>query len=126
MSALDVRERERRSGGRRFRLIGLGCLAIPIAILTAFAVGEGIGGEPGWWGHLIQLAIGLGMAATAWFAPRLGGPGLIGAGLLFSGMMFGADQAWVSKLSAILILFVPLIIAGVFFVLAAREEPTER
>lgn len=123
MSALDVRER--RSRVRLYRLSGLGCLAIPIAILTAFAVGEGVGGEPGWWGHLIQLAIGLGLAATAWFAPRIGGSVLIGAGLLFSGTMLGTDQEWVSKLSAIAILFVPLIVAGVFFRLAAREEATK-
>jgi hypothetical protein len=123
MSALDVRETGQRTRHRRYRLIGLGFLAIPIAILAAFAVGEGIGGEEGWWGHLIQLGIGLALAAGAWFAPRVGGPILIGAGVVFSGMMLGTNQQWVSKLTAIAMLFVPLIVAGVFFRLAASEEP---
>jgi len=123
ISALDVKESGRRSRYGRYRLIGLGFLAIPIAILTLFTVGEGIGGESGWWGHLIQLAIGLGLAAGAWFAPKLGGSVLIGAGIVFSGMMLGTNQEWASKLSAIAILFVPLIVAGVLFRLAALEEP---
>lgn len=125
MSALDVKQRRSVSPRRRYRLIGLGCVGIPIAILTLFAVGEGIGGEPGWWGHLIQLAIGLGLAAAAWLAPRIGGPVLIGAGLVFSGMMLGANLEWGSKLSAVVILFVPVIVSGVFFWLAALEEPTD-
>jgi len=123
MSALDVRKNGRLTRRRRYRLMGLGFLGIPVATLAAFAVGEGIEGEAGWWGHLIQLAIGLALAGGAWFAPTVGGPVLVGAGVLFSSMMLAANQLWVSKLSAIGILFVPLIVAGVLFWLAESGKP---
>lgn len=38
---------------RRRRLAGLGVLAVPLLVVTVFAVAEGVGGEAGWWGHLL-------------------------------------------------------------------------
>jgi len=48
MAALRAEQRER-SVTRR-KQFGLALLAVPIIIFTLFAIGEGIGGEDGWWG----------------------------------------------------------------------------
>jgi hypothetical protein len=102
---------------RKWKWWGAGMLAVPLAIVTLFAVGEGFGGEEGWWGHLIQLAVGLAFLAGAWLYPRIGGPALIAVGTVLTGVWLGAgggDEAGFG----VVILLLPMVLAGVFFTLA--------
>jgi peptidoglycan/LPS O-acetylase OafA/YrhL len=102
--------------GRRWKWLGAVVLAIPLAIFTVFAVAEGSGGEEGWWGHLIQLAIGLAILAGAWFYPRIAGPLLITGGVVLTAVVLvsGERDTW----PTILMVLAPLVLAGVFFTLA--------
>lgn len=109
---------------RRRKLIGLAFLAVPVVIVGVFAVAEGIGGEAGWWGHLIQLAIGLGLAAGVWRYPRIGGPLLIAAGILLTGILLARGEGVGGAVSSAGLLSIPLIVAGVFFTLAGYAGRT--
>jgi hypothetical protein len=91
-------------------------------VVVAFALGESVGGEEGWWGRLIQLAIGLGLVARAWFAPKVGGPLLIDLGIVpIVFMLANATPGGVIG-STVLIIWLPLILARVFFT-RARFAP---
>jgi hypothetical protein len=105
---------------QRRKLWGLAFMALPVTLFVAFAVGEGIGREEGWWGHLLQLAVAVLLAVGAWVRPRIGGPALILVGTLFVGWMLVADGALAGMPTRLLIVPVPLIVAGVFFALAGR------
>ncbi len=108
---------------RGHRWIGLAILALPTAVITLFAVAEGIGGEPGWWGHPIQLAVLVLLAVVAWARPRIGGPLLILLGVVFVGFVaFEARGA--PNLAGVAIIAAPFIAAGVFFTLAGRGGPS--
>lgn len=116
-----------------WKWLGLAFLVPPVALVTLFAIGEGIGGEEGWWGHLIQLAIGLALVAGAWFVPKVFGPLLIvlGAAPIVAMLVGGAAVGVIS--SSIVLLWLPMILSGVFFTLAgyrrppapAQEEPSQ-
>jgi hypothetical protein len=112
---------------RRHKLVGLAFLAVPMTLFAVFSVAEGVGLEPGWWGHLLQLAAALLLAAGAWVRPIIGGPVLIVIGAVFIVVMLLTDQELTGKLAAMGIVFVPLIVSGVFFTLAGRAaQPTTR
>ena len=119
-SNLQIRDPDTPGPVRRRKLLGLGFLAVPMTLFTVFSVAEGIGLEPGWWGHLIQLAAALLLAAGAWVRPRIGGPVLIVIGAVLTGVMLLSDVEVAGKLSAMVIVVAPLIVAGVFFTLAGR------
>jgi hypothetical protein len=93
-------------------------MAVPMTLFVVFGVAEGIGLEPGWWGHLLQLAAAVALAVGAWVRPRIGGPVLILAGAVFTAMVLLSDRESGAKLASIAIVLVPLIVAGVFFTLA--------
>jgi len=122
MAVVESENRTEDKTVRRWKLIGLGLLGIPILIVTALTIGEGIGGEEGWWGHLIQLAVGLAITAGAWYFPRVGGPVLAVVGTLLTVMMLTEGEDLVAELSSIALLFAPLIVAGVFFTLAGQAD----
>jgi hypothetical protein len=100
---------------RRRKLIGLAFLGLPATLFVAFAVGEGIGGEEGWWGHLLQLAIAVLLAVGAWVRPRLGGSALIVVGALFAAWLLATDGGLPGAALGLVIVAAPLIIAGVLF-----------
>lgn len=113
----DLSDRARRVALRR-KQFGLAFIAVPVTIFVVFAVAEGIGLEPGWWGHLVQLAVAALLAVTAWFRPRVGGPVLILAGTLLTVWMLLANGDVVGALAGTALVSAPLIVAGVFFSLA--------
>jgi len=94
-------------------VLRLAVLAIPLLVITVFAVGEGLGGESGWWGHLIQLAIGLAAFAGAGFAPKVVGPLLVLLGAVFTVVTLVNVTAGGMIGAAIIILWLPMILSGV-------------
>jgi hypothetical protein len=120
MAAVNVRAPARKA--ERRKKIGLALAGVPVAVVGFFAVGEGIGGEAGWWGHLIQFTLLLVVVAAAWHRPRIGGPALVllGAGLV--GMVVGRDEDLAAQLSTIAILSTPLIVSGVLFTFAGYSR----
>ena len=117
---LQTRDHDTPGVARRRKLIGLTFLAVPVTVFALFAVAEGVGLEPGWWGHLIQLAAAVLVAVGAWVRPRIGGPVLILAGTVFTVIVLLGDGEFAAKLAPIAIVFAPLIVAGVFFTLAGK------
>jgi FtsH-binding integral membrane protein len=105
---------------RRLMWIGLAFLAVPCAMFAVFAIGEAAGREPGWWSHLLQVAIMVLLVALAWMRPRVGGPVLIAVGVGYSVLMLAVGQDLVSRLVVIAIFFAPLIAAGGFFMAAGH------
>jgi hypothetical protein len=117
---LRIRIPDTHGPAQRLKLIGLAFMAVPMTLFVVFGVAEGVGLEPGWWGHLLQLAAAVALAVGAWVRPRIGGPVLVLAGTVFSVMVLLSDREFGSKLGSVAIVFVPLIVAGVFFTLAGR------
>jgi hypothetical protein len=114
-----VRRPDRPVAARRQKLIGMAFLALPLAIFALFTVAEGIGGESGWWGHVIQLAIGVLLAVGAWRWPRVVGPLLIVVGAVLTGfVLVQAGDEGVANLAGVVLVFAPLLVSGVFFTLA--------
>jgi hypothetical protein len=110
-----------------WKWLGLAFLAAPVLVVAMFAVAEGIGGEEGWWGHLIQLAIGLALVTGAWFLPKVFGPLLIVLGIVpvVAMLVSGVEVGKVS--SSTMVVWLPLLLSGVFFSLAGyRHRPTDR
>lgn len=83
-----------------------------------FAVGEGIEATQGWWGHLIQLAIGAGLGALASFVPKVGGPLLIVLGVVPVILMLSTAAPAGVVASSVGIVWLPLVLSGVFSTLA--------
>ncbi len=106
----------------RWKWLGLAFLAVPVLVFALFAVGEGIGGEEGWWGHVIQLAIAVALVAGAWFVPKVVGPLLIVLGIVpvVAMIVSGAEVGVVG--SSALIVWLPLMLSGVFFTLAGYRH----
>jgi hypothetical protein len=89
--------------------------------VALFAVAEGLGNEAGWWGHLIQLAIVLTVAAASWIAPRVAGPILVLLGIAFvAWVAVNAVQSGFVNLAGIVLVGVPLIVSGVLFARSGR------
>lgn len=105
---------------QRRKLFGLAFMAVPVTVFLVFAVGEGVGLESGWWGHLLQLAVAVLLAVGAWVRPRVGGPALTVVGTLLAVWMLTADGGFAGMLAGLAIVSVPLIVAGVFFTLAGN------
>jgi hypothetical protein len=105
-----------------WKWLGLGFLALPVAVFALFAVGEGIGGEQGWWGHLIQLAIAVALLAGAWFVPKVFGPLLIvlGIGPVVAMLATGAQVGVVA--SSTMMVWLPVVLSGVFFTMAGYRH----
>lgn len=117
-ASVDVSAADARRMTRRRKLLGLAFMAVPVTVFVVFAVAEAVGLEPGWWGHLLQLALAVLLAAVAWIRPRAGGPALIVAGTLLAAWVLVADQKLSGMLAGLAIVAVPMIVAGVSFTLA--------
>ena len=90
-----------------------------------FAIGEGVGGEEGWWGHLIQLALVAVVFLVAWYLPKVGGPVLIALALAFGWWALAGVDDVTAEWSSLAIIGLPLLVSGVFFSLAGyRDTPT--
>lgn len=122
MAALDVSHRTASIQHKRW---GAVFLAVPTLIVAMFAIGEGVGGEEGWWGHLIQLGLAAVVFLGAWFLPKIGGPVLIGLAILFGGWTLSRGEDLVGEWTSLAIIGLPLLVSGVFFSLAGyRDTPT--
>jgi hypothetical protein len=111
---------------KQFKIAGLVLLAIPTLFLAAMAVGEVfMGGDLSGLQHVLQLAPLVVVTWLAWRHPLWGGVALITLAVVFTALYFifihGFPVATV--LLTVMILFVPPLLAGVLFVLAARREP---
>ena len=124
MAALDVQERQRQAL-RQHRRWGAAFLAVPTLIVAMFAIGEGVGGEEGWWGHLIQLALVAVVFLVAWYLPKIGGPVLMALALVFGWWTLAERGDLAAGWSSLAIIGVPLLVSGVFFSLAGyRDTPS--
>ena len=120
---LSPREGARLS--RRRKKVGAGFAGLPLAVFTMLAIGEAAALEPGWWSHLIQVAAVIAVAALAWTRPRIGGPVLSVIGTVFTTIIASAGGGdALGRLLTSAVLFLPLIVAGVFFSLAGYGSPT--
>lgn len=112
---LKTPERQRDRVVLRRKLIAVIFAAVPTAIVALFAIAEGIGSEPGWWGHLIQLALVVTPTVLAWLWPKIGGPILILAGLAFAVFVMVMSRPVGQSLLTVAVVFLPLMIAGILF-----------
>lgn len=126
MTALGI---ERRSQARgRHRRLGVVFLTVPLLVFAVFAIGEGVGAEAGWWGHLIQLGIGVALLAAGWYVPRVGGPALVLSGLALGGWIVANADDTAAGVSTVVIIALPVVVSGLFFALAGYRDraPTDR
>lgn len=106
------------------KIAGLALLAIPMLILVVFAVSEVAGGDI--WGlqHVVQLVPLALLAWLAWRQPLWGGLTLVVVALMLTGLyvifMQGSPPTMLPFRVATL--FLPPLLAGVLFVLAANQE----
>jgi hypothetical protein len=108
----------------QLKIAGMALLAIPMVILTLFAVGETAGGDLTGLQHVIELAP---LALLAWFAwkrPFWGGVALIAVALIVTGLyvVFIHGFAMPAVILAVLLLFAMPMAAGMLFVAASRKE----
>lgn len=121
VGAAHLENRAGRPEARRSKLIGLAFLVPPLVMFAAFGIGEGIGGEEGWWGHLIQLALTVLLALGAWMRPRIGGPALIVVGIALTVWAFSVQEL-AGAVGVLAIVGAPVILSGGFFVRAGNAE----
>lgn len=116
--------RDRRVEGvaaaRWLRIAGLVALAVPVAILLLFGIGEVAGGDLSGAMHLVELAVTVLVGVLAWMRPLEGGAVLSAAGGLFAVLLLrqGSIGEGEAVTPAILILALPQIVAGVLFFVA--------
>jgi hypothetical protein len=98
--------------------------APPIAILLLFTFGEVIGGDISGVQHLAQLLPLAIVLAAAWRFPRVGGAALVALslvlGVVYPFAFAGADLGTIILVE--LLLFVPPMLAGLLFLVAARAS----
>lgn len=116
---------------RTLKRVGAALVAVPFALFSLFAIGEAVGAEPGWWGHLLQVAAVVALSVTAWRAPRIGGPLLIVVGGGFGALLLvGINDDLPSRLLTVATFFAPLVVGGVAFTragqLAGRAQAAPR
>lgn len=104
-------------------LFGLSIIGVPIIFLLIFLVGETVGGDISGLGHLVQLLPILILLIIAWKFPFAGGILFTSIGLVL-GIMYAISAEF--PLETILIveavLFLPLVITGISFILASRKH----
>jgi hypothetical protein len=105
---------------RRYRWTGMALIAVPFTLFAILAVGEAATLEPGWWSHLLQVVAVVLLGALAWSRPAIGGAVLVVTGLVFTVLALVAFNEVAAALLAIAVFLVPLIVAGVLFILAGR------
>lgn len=108
---------------QKLKITGLITLIIPIVFLLLFLFGEIIGGDISGLVHLFQVLPLLIIVFIAWKWPRVGGSILVYLGLVL-GLIY-ALTAHFSVQTIILvelILFLPPVIAGIFFLLSSRSK----
>lgn len=117
---LDVSDPGAHRLAGRLKLSGLALLALPVTVFAVFAVAEGLGRAAGWWGHVIQLAVGVLLAAGAWFRPRIGGPLLVLVGMVLTVwiLLLAGNRGSADVLSPLAIVSAPMMVASVLFTLA--------
>ena len=94
-------------------------------MIAVSAAAEGAGLEPGWWGHLIQLAVLAPFVAGAGLRPRIGGPLLILLGIAFTvSVVFGRRGD--PNVAGLLIVAFPGIASGASFTLAGLAKQSQR
>ena len=102
--------------GRRVpwvKLLGLVCCLGPLALLLAFAFGEGVLDEG--WGHLLQAAPLVVLVIVAWWRPLAGGLliTIVATALAVVYAATGLEHDW--WLPTVLMFFVPAIVGGLLF-----------
>lgn len=116
-------------GARVLRRVGIAVAALPAAVVLLFAVGEGVGSEAGWWGHLLQLALVVPVLVVAWRWPRVGGPLLIAFGVVAAVLLVAFGPERDALVGTVGVLLLPFVVAGVLLVVAerrGRSGPTVR
>jgi len=103
---------------RRRKLLGLAVLAVPLSLFAVFGIAEAVGGEAGWWGHLIQLGLAALLATVAWFRPAVGGWLLVASGAALGG--WALAEAGSEDVVLFVLFVLPLVVAGLVFVRARR------
>jgi hypothetical protein len=108
----------------QLKVAGMVFLAIPILILAAFAVGEMASGDINGIQHVVQLAPLVLLGWLAWKRPLWGGMALIALALILTGLYFIFIPRF--PLATVILtmasLFATPFVAGILFVVAARQE----
>lgn len=113
--------------GRRLKLAALVCLALPIVVLAAFAVGEVAAGTISGLQHVVQLLPLVALAWLGWKRPLWGGIALIGLTLVLAGLFISMDTVPPSAmLFASFLIFAPALLAGIALVTAGCSEHATR
>lgn len=112
----------------KYKVFGIGILLVPIFILLAFAIGEGLSPEFGISGFILHFAQALpllGLLYVAWRWPKVGGRILIFGGLLLA-LLYVAVTAARGQLGMaivpVLIIFIPPVLAGWLLVLSVKHD----
>ena len=108
---------------KALKIAGMVLVLVPIAFFLIFAVGESASGDLSGLSHLVQAAPFAILAWAAWRWPRVGGWILVGLGLVLGALyVFTASHfPWQTIVLVEAALFVPTVLAGALFLLAARR-----
>jgi hypothetical protein len=110
--------------GTRLKRAALVCLAIPMLVLTVFAVGEVAGGDISGLQHVVEILPLAALAWLGWRRPLWGGIALIVLTLTLAGIPIVMDRLSSAPpfVTAFLYIILALpLVAGILFVVVARR-----
>lgn len=110
----------------RYKAFGMAILIVPVFILLAFAIGEGLSPEFGMSGFILHFAQALpllGLLYVVWRWPKVGGWILLVSGLVLAFLyLFFTGGPLGMKFSTLLMLFAPPVVAGWLLVLSVNRN----
>jgi len=115
-----------RSDPRHWKLAAIVLLAVPAVALLLLAAGELAGGDASGVQHIPEAAVLIAIACLAWYHPRTAGIFLAATTALFfvAWLLFVdvGELGWFGWLIAVLLLFVPPLIAAALLLRAAQTS----
>jgi hypothetical protein len=106
------------------KLIGLFFISLPILLLLAFTIGETAGGDISGLQHIVQAIPFILLAILAWKKSTIGGYTIIGISLILALLYCMYPTLGFTKPVRLInaaILFCPLLLGGLLFVLSTRN-----
>lgn len=121
-----------RSIKNKYKVFGMAVLVVPVLILLAFAIGEGLSPEFGISGFILHFTQALPLLAllyVAWRWPKVGGWILIFGGILLAMLyvaMTTARGLLGMAIVPVIIIFIPPIVSGWLLVLSVSHGNLKR